>query len=191
MWTCRVPEPGYKPRAEADALADHVRRSGIAVVDEIKQVFRCLADDPEMRPPAKRMRFFNPVQLTTSQMQIPRERIAPGTPLRALPTRRRSIRGRRRSSSRIAPMRPTLRGASIRFRDRPFAIGRRTDQDIVLPEAHRFGRPRRGPLAGRHRGWSEDLGSTNGTCTPITATIGRSDSSLLHGAEAQLGEARA
>ncbi len=29
-------------------------------IDEIKQVFRCLADDPQQRLPARHLRFFNP-----------------------------------------------------------------------------------------------------------------------------------
>ena len=32
------------------------------------------------RPTARHLRFFNPSSLTTSQVQIPRERIAPGAP---------------------------------------------------------------------------------------------------------------
>src|SRR6188474_396828 len=81
MWTCRVPEPGYRPRAKvlkAQILFDVP--SGLSV-DEVKQVFRCLSDDGEVRPEARRMRFFNPTALTTSQVQIPRERLSPGPPL--------------------------------------------------------------------------------------------------------------
>src|SRR6188474_572774 len=55
MWTCRVPEPGYRPRAKvlkAQILFDVP--SGLSV-DEIKQVFRCLSDDGEVRPEARRM----------------------------------------------------------------------------------------------------------------------------------------
>src|SRR5690606_39679336 len=103
-------------------------------VDEIKQVFRCLADDPEMRPPAKRMRFFNPVQLTTSQMQIPRERIAPGTPL-----------GR----SHVETFHPDAQSLLVTYctnakevagtlyplHKPTVTLGRRTDQDLVVPEA--------------------------------------------------------
>ena len=43
MWTCRVPEPGYKPRAKP------MRRRSCSTcprglsIDEVKQIFRCLA----------------------------------------------------------------------------------------------------------------------------------------------------
>ena len=81
MWTCRVPEPGYKPRAKPMRAADHVRRARRALsIDEIKQVFRCLADDPQQRLPARHLRFFNPVTLTTNPIQVPRERLDPGPP---------------------------------------------------------------------------------------------------------------
>ena len=80
MWTCRVPEPGYRPRAKpmrSQIMFDVP--SGLSV-DEIKQIFRCLSDDSSLRPTARHLRFFNPSSLTTSQVQIPRERIAPGAP---------------------------------------------------------------------------------------------------------------
>src|SRR5690606_4149257 len=132
-WTCRVPEPGYKPRAKpmrAQIMFDVP--AGLSV-DEIRQVFRCLSDDPEMRLPARRLRFFNPVQLTTSQ-QIPRERLAPGPPLGRSATEAFQpdaqallvtyCTNATESVGQLFPLtRPSLR------------IGRRTDQDIVLPEA--------------------------------------------------------
>ena len=80
MWTCRVPEPGYRPRAKpmrSQIMFDVP--SGLSV-DEVKQIFRCLTDDAAARPSARHLRFFNPTSLTTSQVQIPRERIAPGAP---------------------------------------------------------------------------------------------------------------
>jgi len=187
MWTCRVPEPGYKPRLKPMRSQIMFDVPASLSVDEIKQVFRCLADDPEMRPPAKRMRFFNPVQLTTSQMQIPRERIAPGTPL-----------GR----SHVETFHPGAQALLITYctnaTDAPgriyplsrpsLSIGRRTDQDIVLPEA---------TVSGAHAvaRWQagtwliEDLGSTNGTYADHSYDR-KKRLSLLHGAEAQLGECR-
>jgi serine/threonine-protein kinase len=71
MWTCRVPEPGYRPRAKpmrSQIMFDVP--SGLSV-DEVKQIFRCLGDDPSSRPSARHLRFFNPSSLTTSQVQIP------------------------------------------------------------------------------------------------------------------------
>ena len=40
-----------------------------ALQDEIKQVFRCLSEDPQQRLPARHLRFFNPVTLTTNPIQ--------------------------------------------------------------------------------------------------------------------------
>src|ERR1700736_4984368 len=71
MWTCRVPEPGYRPRAKpmrSQIMFDVP--SGLSV-DEVKQIYRCLGDDPSSRPSARHLRFFNPSSLTTSQVQIP------------------------------------------------------------------------------------------------------------------------
>src|SRR5258708_39310947 len=82
MWTCRVPEPGYKPRAKT--MRQQIMfdvPSGLSI-DEIKQVFRCLAEDPQQRLPARHLRFFNPVTLTTHPIQLPRERLHPGPPPR-------------------------------------------------------------------------------------------------------------
>src|SRR6478736_6079848 len=80
MWTCRVPEPGYKPRARP--LRQQIMfdvPAGLSV-DEIKQIFRCLSDSAGPRIPARHLRFFNPVTLTTNPLQVPRERIDPGPP---------------------------------------------------------------------------------------------------------------
>ena len=80
MWTCRVPEPGYRPRAKPMRSQIMFDVPAGLSVDEIKQIFRCLAEDPALRPTARHLRFFNPSSLTTSQVQIPRERIEPGAP---------------------------------------------------------------------------------------------------------------
>src|ERR1700722_10707883 len=80
MWTCRVPEPGYKPRAKT--MRQQIMfdvPSGLSI-DEIKQVFRGFPDDPQQRLPARHLRFFNPVTLTTNPIQVPRERLDPGPP---------------------------------------------------------------------------------------------------------------
>src|SRR6187402_1674307 len=80
MWTCRVPEPGYRPRAKPMRSQIMFDVPAGLSVDEIKQIFRCLADDPQQRLPARHLRFFNPVQLTTNPVQVPRERLDPGPP---------------------------------------------------------------------------------------------------------------
>lgn len=186
MWTCRVPEPGYKPRAKPMRSQIMFDVPAGLSVDEIKQVFRCLSDDAEMRIPARRLRFFNPVQLTTSQ-QIPRERLAPGPPLGRSATETFQpgaqallvtyCTNATESVGQLFPLtRPSLR------------IGRRTDQDIVLPEA---------TVSGAHAiakwqagSWViEDVGSTNGTYADHSYERKKSFN-LLHGGEAQLGECR-
>jgi serine/threonine-protein kinase len=187
MWTCRVPEPGYKPRLKPMRAQIMFDVPASLSVDEIKQVFRCLSDDPQMRLPAKRMRFFNPVQLTTSQMQVPRERIAPGTPLgrshiEAFHPGAQSLLVTYCTNAREAAgcMYPLVRPS--------LSIGRRTDQDIVLPEptvsgAHAVARWQAGSWV------LEDLGSTNGTYADHSYDR-KKRLSLLHGAEVQLGECR-
>lgn len=187
MWTCRVPEPGYKPRVKSMRSQIMFDVPASLSVDEVKQVFRCLSDDPGMRPPAKRMRFFNPVQLTTSQMQIPRERITPGTPL-----------GR----SHVESFHPDAQALLVTYctnaKDAagslyPLAqpsmtLGRRADQEIVLPEATVSGA--HGVAKWQAGTWIlEDLGSTNGTYAEHSYDR-KKRLSLLHGAEAQLGECR-
>src|SRR6187397_329528 len=77
MWTCRVPEPGYRPRAKpmrAQIMFDVP--AGLSV-DEVKQIFRSLSEESVLRPQARHLRFFNPTALTTSQVQIPRDRLSP------------------------------------------------------------------------------------------------------------------
>src|SRR6188474_1596007 len=80
MWTCRVPEPGYKPRSKPMRQQIMFDVPAGLSVDEIKQIFRCLSDDAAHRLPARHLRFFNPVQLTTNPVQVARERLDPGPP---------------------------------------------------------------------------------------------------------------
>ena len=187
MWTCRVPEPGVKPRLKPMRSQIMFDVPASLSVDEIKQIFRCFSDDPQMRPSAKRMRFFNPVQLTTSQMQITRERIAPGTPL-----------GRSHEETFHPEAQALLvtyctnakevAGTIYPLNKPTITVGRRTDQDLVIPEA---------TVSGAHAAakWQsgtwmiEDLGSTNGTYADHSYDR-KKRLSLLHGAEAQLGECR-
>jgi eukaryotic-like serine/threonine-protein kinase len=187
MWTCRVPEPGYKPRQKPMRSQIMFDVPASLSVDEVKQIFRCLSDDPEMRPEARRMRFFNPVQLTTSQLQMPKERIAPGVPL-----------GR----SHVETFHPGSQGLLVTFctnaveapgllfplNQPTLTVGRRADQDIVLPEATVSGN--HAVLRWQAGTWLvEDVGSTNGTFADHSYDR-KKRLSLLHGAEAQLGECR-
>ncbi len=187
MWTCRVPEPGSKPRAKP--MRQQIMfdvPSGLSV-DEIKQIFRCLSDEPTQRLAARHLRFFNPIQLTTNPVQVTRERLDPGPP------------PGRNAQSAFAPGTQSLLvtfasnahefvGELIAL-DRPsLSIGRRGDVDVVVPEA---------TVSGHHANatwqtgsWQvDDLGSTNGTYVEHTYDR-KKVVNLMHGGEFQLGELR-
>ncbi len=187
MWTCRVPEPGYRPRAKpmrAQIMFDVP--AGLSI-DEVKQIYRCLSDDVLLRPQSRHMRFFNPTSLTTSQVQIPRERLSPGPPL-----------GRSASQN----FDPTAQELLITFAtntqelagrlfplDKPVMnIGRRVDQDVHVPEPTVSGS--HAALKWQSGSWLvEDTGSTNGTYADHSYDRKKSVT-LLHGGEVQLGECR-
>lgn len=187
MWTCRVPEPGYRPRAKpmrAQIMFDVP--SGLSI-DEVRQVYRCLSEDAALRPPARHLRFFNPTALTTSQVQIPRERLSPGPPLG-------------RSASQAFD--PNAQALLITFAtnstelpgklfplDKPVInVGRRADEDVHVPEATVSGH--HASLKWQAGSWLvEDAGSTNGTYADHSYERKKSVT-LLHGGEVQLGECR-
>ena len=187
MWTCRVPEPGYRPRAKPMRSKIMFDVPAGLSVDEVKQVFRCLAEEPNMRPQARHVRFFNPTALTTSQVQIPRERLNPGAPL-----------GRQAAESFMPGSQALMltfatnasEAAGTLFSlDKPLmTLGRRNNQDLLLPEA---------TVSGAHAAvrWQagswvvEDAGSTNGTYADHSFDRKKSVA-LLHGGEVQLGECR-
>src|SRR5499426_1093564 len=60
MWTCRVPEPGYKPRGKPMRQQIMFDVPASLSIDEVKQVFNGLSPDAEMRPAARHWRMFNP-----------------------------------------------------------------------------------------------------------------------------------
>src|SRR5215218_3328619 len=161
MWTCRVPEPGYRPRAKpmrSQIMFDVP--SGLSV-DEVKQIFRCLGDDPSSRPSARHLRFFNPSSLTTSQVQIPRERINPGAP----PGRSASeafVPGGQSLLVTYCTNAPDAAGMMFSLEKPLITIGRRAGQDIVMPEATVSGA--HAVLRCQTGSWTiQALGSTHGT----------------------------
>jgi serine/threonine protein kinase/GGDEF domain-containing protein len=187
MWTCRVPEPGYRPRAKSMRSQIMFDVPSSLSVDEIKQIYRCLSEDPALRPQARHLRFFNPSSLTTSQVQIPHERIAPGAP----PGRGASetfVPGAQSLLVTYCTNSPESAGLMFALDKPVMTIGRRAGQDIVMPEptvsgAHAVVRWQ----AGR---WTiEDVGSTNGTYADHSYER-KSSVALLHGGEVQIGEAR-
>ncbi|MFO0663453.1 MAG: FHA domain-containing serine/threonine-protein kinase [Polyangiaceae bacterium] len=187
MWTARVPEPGYKPRARPMREQIQFDVPSKLSIDETKQIFRCLSEDPALRLQARHMRFFNPVTLTTSPVQVVKDRLDPGPPL-----------GR----SAAATFTPNAQSLLATFAsnatdyvgelitlDKPvLSIGRRPDADVVVPEA---------TVSGIHAefrwtsgSWQvEDRQSTNGTYAEHTYERKQSVN-LLHGGEVQLGELR-
>ena len=187
MWTCRVPEPGYRPRAKPMRTQIMFDVPAGLSVDEVKQIYRCLSEDPALRPPAKRMRFFNPTALTTSQAQIPRERISPGPPL-GRSASEAFVPGAQAVLCTFATNAPELAGKLYPLDKMSVTIGRRSNQDISIPEATVSGAH---GIARWHAGsWMiEDAGSTNGTYADHSYERKKSVA-LLHGGEVQLGECR-
>ncbi|HLV19461.1 MAG TPA: FHA domain-containing serine/threonine-protein kinase [Polyangiaceae bacterium] len=187
MWTCRVPEPGYRPRSKPMRSQIMFDVPAGLSVDEVKQIYRCLSEDAALRPQARHLRFFNPSALTTSQMQMPRDRLAPGAPLGRsislafVPGAQALLVTFATNSAEIAGQLYSL--------DKPLmTIGRRSGQDIVIPEA---------TVSGAHAvarwqsgSWViEDAGSTNGTYADHSFERKKSVT-MLHGGEVQLGECR-
>src|SRR5580658_4118789 len=187
MWTCRVPEPGYKPRAKtmrSQIMFDVP--SGLSI-DEIKQVFRCFSDDPQLRLPARHLRFFNPMTLTTNPIQVPRDRLDPGPP----PGRSAAqsfAPGAQALFATFATNAADFVGELLPL-DKPLVtMGRRSDCDMPVPEATVSGR--HAQLRWQNATWIvEDLGSTNGTYVDFTYER-RKSVNLMHGGDVQIGELR-
>jgi len=187
MWTCRVPEPGYKPRAKPMRQQIMFDVPAGLSTDEIRQIFRCLSEDPQKRLPARHLRFFNPLTLTTNPVQVPRERLDPGPP----PGRSAQQTFTPSAQSLLATFATNATefvGEIISLDRDHLNVGRRTDIDIVVPEA---------TVSGLHASmkWSngswlvEDQGSTNGTFAEHTYER-KKQVNLMHGGEVQLGELR-
>jgi eukaryotic-like serine/threonine-protein kinase len=187
MWTCRVPEPGYRPRVKpmrAQIMFDVP--AGLSV-DEVKQIFRCLHDDAQMRPQARHLRFFNPTALTTSQVQIPRERLSPGPPLGRSVTEA-FVPGAQSLMVTFATNAAEAAGKLFTLDKPVLTIGRRNGQDMIFPEATVSGA--HGVARWQAGSWIiEDVGSTNGTYADHSFER-KKTVTLLHGGEVQLGECR-
>jgi serine/threonine-protein kinase len=187
MWTCKVPEPGYKPRGKPMRQQIMFDVPAGLSIDEVKQVFRGLHEDPAMRPQARHMRFFNPTQLTTSPIQVPRERLDPGPP----PGRAQTSTFSPEAQSLLvtyATNAPEIVSQVLPLNKPVLTFGRRVDQDLVVPEATVSGTHAR--LKWSSGSWMiEDLGSTNGSYADHSYDR-KSPITLIHGGEGQLGELR-
>jgi serine/threonine protein kinase len=187
MWTSAVPEPGANPRhrpmprqTSYDVLA------GLSV-DEIKQIFWCLSDDPAQRIPAARLRFFNPTTISISAMPVRRETLDAGPP----PGRNAAksfASGAQSLLVTFASNAPLLVG-SIHPLDKPIVtLGRVDGVDVVLPDPTVSGH--HATLTWTSGTWQlEDVGSTSGTYVDYPYTP-RKTVNLMHSGEVQLGELR-
>jgi serine/threonine-protein kinase len=187
MWTCRVPEPGAKPRAKPMRQQIMFDVPAGLSIDEIKQIFRCLSDDPSQRLPARHLSFFNPATLTTNPVQVKRDRLDPGPPP-GRSTAATFTPGCQSLLATFATNAPEYVGELVSLDKPQITIGRRTDNDVCVPEA---------TASGQHVScrWQsgtwvvEDMGSTNGTYVDHTYER-RKTVNLMHGGEVQLGELR-
>lgn len=187
MWTCRVPEPGYRPRAKPMRSQIMFDVPAGLSVDEVKQIFRCLSDEAALRPSARHLRFFNPTALTTSQVQIPRERLSPGAPLGRSITEA-FVPGAQSLLITFATNAQEAAGKLFSLDKPVMTIGRRSNQDLCMPEATVSGA--HSVLRWQAGSWVvEDVGSTNGTYADHSFDRKKSVA-LLHGGEVQLGECR-
>ena len=187
MWTCRVPEPGYKPRAKPMRQQIMFDVPASLSIDEVKQIFNGLAPDPDTRPPARHMRFFNPAQMTTSPVQVPRPRLNAGPPL-----------GRGHTSSfhpdvqallvTYATNTQEVVGELFPLEKPELTLGRQAGTDICIPEATVSGN--HAVLRWRSGSWElEDIGSTNGSYADHDYER-KKRLTIIHGGEGQVGEAR-
>jgi eukaryotic-like serine/threonine-protein kinase len=133
------------------------------------------------------MRFFNPTSLTTSQVQIPRERLSPGAPLGRSASQNFDPQAQELLVT-FATNSQDLAGELFSLDKPVMRVGRRSDQDVHVPEPTVSGS--HAQLKWQAGSWLiEDLGSTNGTYADHSYDRKKSVT-LLHGGEVQLGECR-
>jgi serine/threonine-protein kinase len=144
-------------------------------------------EDPQMRPQARHMRFFNPTQLTTSPIQLPRERLDPGPPLgRGAATA--FAPGAQALLVTYATNAPEVVGTLLPLDKPVMTVGRRGDQDLVIPEATVSGA--HAQFRWQQGSWLiEDQGSTNGSYADHNYER-KTQVAMMHGGEAQVGECR-
>jgi serine/threonine-protein kinase len=156
-------------------------------IDEVKQIFYGLSPHADLRPAARHLRFFNPANLTTSPVQVPREKLNPGPPL-----------GRGQTTTfqpdvqallvTYATNTPEIVGEIYPLDKPELTLGRQSGTDLCIPEATVSGR--HAVLRWQGGSWAlEDLGSTNGSYADHDYER-KKNLTLIHGGECQIGEAR-
>ena len=187
MLTCAVPEPGANPRHQPMPRQTKFDMLAGLSVDEIKQIFSCLSEDPTQRISARHLRFFNATTNSISATPPRREKLDARPP----PGNNADGAFVSRAQSLIvtyAPNAPELVGDVYPLHKTALTLGRRTDVNIVLAEP---------TVSGHHANltWSggawqlEDVGSTSGTYVDYPYTP-RKIVNLRHSSEVQLGELR-
>jgi eukaryotic-like serine/threonine-protein kinase len=187
MWTCRVPEPSYKPCAKTMREQIQFDVPSLLSIDETKQIFRCFAEEPSQRLAARHLRFFNPIAMTTNPVQVIRERLDPGPPP-GRGAQQMFVAGYQALLVTYATNAPEYVGELVELTKPQLGIGRRPEADVVVPEA---------TVSGLHAevrfaagGWQvEDRQSTNGTYAEHSYDR-KTTVNLMHGGDFQLGELR-
>ena len=134
MWTCRVPEPGYRPRAKPMRSQIMFDVPSALSVDEVKQIFRCLTDDPSAAPARAAPALLQPDLAHDEPGADPARAPRPGPPL-GRGASEHFAPGAQSLLVTFATNAPDAAGSCSRS-DKPLiTIGRRAGQDIVMPEA--------------------------------------------------------
>ena len=187
MWTCAVPEPGANPRHQPMPRQTNYDVLAGLSVDEIKQIFWCLSEDPTQRISAKNLRFFNPTTISISASPARREKLDARAPPGS--NAGNSFAGGTQSLLvTFAPNAPALVGTIHLLDKATLTLGRGDDMDVALAEptvsSHHA------TLTWANGAWQlEDVGSTSGTYVDYPYTP-RKHITLRHSSEVQLGELR-
>lgn len=187
MWTCRVPEPGYKPRAKTMRQQIMFDVPSKLSIDEVRQIFNGLASEPEFRPAARYMRFFNPLQLTSNAQQVPRPRLNSGPPLGRAQTQAFSPEAQGLLVTYTSNS-PEIVGELFPLNKTELTVGRHSAVDICIPEATVSGQ--HATIRWQNGSWIiDDRGSTNGSYADHDYER-KKQVTIIQGGEGQIGEAR-
>ena len=183
-----MPEPGYKPRAKPmrqqimfDVPAGLPHRRDQAGVPLLRRrpAGATAGATPALLQPRDADDEPHPGARASGSIRGRR---------RGAARRSRSCRARSRSSPRSPRTRRSSSASSCSLDKPVVSVGRRADNDLVVPEATVSGQ--HAVLKWQNATWIvEDAGSTNGTYVDHTYER-RKSVNLMHGGEVQLGELR-